>query len=109
MEKQLNVGERLIILQLLPKEGNFTTLRLIRDLAAKVGLSADELVEFDLKQDGSQVKWNAEGSKEKPFELKFKEIELITKELQKLDKENKLGFNHFTLFEKFSEEEDANN
>jgi len=105
MEKKLNVGERLIILQVLPKEGNFTTLRLIRDLAAKIGLSADELVEFDLQQDGDRIKWNDAGQEERAFDLKLKEVEIIMAELQKLDNESKLEFRHFSIFEKFSEEE----
>jgi hypothetical protein len=104
MEKKLNVGERLIILQILPKEGNFATLRLIRELNGKVGFSADELIEFEVKQEGDKVSWNAKGIEEIPIDFKEKEIEIIEKELKKLDKESKLEFRHFSIFEKFAGE-----
>jgi hypothetical protein len=101
MEKKLNVGERLIILQILPKEGNFATLRLLRDLSAKIGLSAEELEEFEVKQEETKILWNTKGIEERPIELKTKEIELISKELKKMDKDRKLDFQHFSIFEKF--------
>jgi len=109
MEKKLTVGERLIILQILPKEGNFTTLRLTRDLGNKVGISADEFEEFEIKQEENLIKWNDKGSIEKSIDFKNKEIEIISAELKNLDKEKKLEFRHFSIFEKFIGDEDANN
>jgi len=109
MEKKLNIGERLIILQILPKEGNFATLKLIRDLVNKIGISADEHTDFELKQEGDKLSWNAKGSEEKSIDFKIKEIELISNALEKLDKEKKLEFSHFSVFEKFAEAEDDNN
>ena len=101
MEKKLNVGERLIILQMLPKEGNFTTLKIIRDLVNKVGISAEEYTEFGVEQISDKVTWNLNGSKEKAIDFKQKEIEVISDVLEDLDKASKLEFKHFSLFEKF--------
>ena len=108
MEKKLNVGERLIILQILPKEANFITLRLIRDLSGKVGLSADEFIDFDMKQEGDKISWNNKGSEEKSIDFREKEIDIIENELKKLDRENKLEFKHFSIFEKFAGDKYAN-
>ena len=109
MEKKLNIGERLIILQILPKEDNFATLKLIRDLVNKIGISADEHSDFELKQNGDKIIWNEKGSEEKSIDLKNKEIEVIITALEKLDAESKLEFRHFSIFEKFKEEENDNN
>jgi len=104
MEKKLSIGERLIILQLLPQEGNYATLKLIRDLGNKIGISADEHTEFELTQVGDKISWNEKGKEEKPIDLKIKEIEIITAALEKLDSEKKLEFRHFSIFEKFGGE-----
>lgn len=109
MEKMLNVGERIVLMQLLPKEGNFATLRLLRDMNAKIGLSADELTEFEVVQEGINTKWNQKGLNLVPIDFKNKEIEIITKGLNALDKDNKLDLNQLTLFEKFVSDEDTSN
>jgi len=107
MEKKLNVGERIILLQILTKEGNFATLRIVRDLASKIGLSADDWTEFGIVQEDGKVTWNEKGKEEVSIDFKQKEIEIITKELKEMDKESKLEFRHFSVFEKFAGEEDA--
>ena len=101
MEKKLNVGERIIISQILPKEGNFVTLKLIRDLQSKIGITADEHSEYEIVQENDIVRWNEKGKEEKSFDFKTKELEIISKELEKLDEDNKLNYQHFSIFEKF--------
>jgi hypothetical protein len=90
MNAQLNVGERMIILSVLPKEGSIITIKLIRDLISRLGLSAEEFVEFGIKQDGSSLKFNEKGQKRLDFELHDAEIELIRKSLKELDSKGKL-------------------
>jgi len=107
MKIEMNVKERLTVLGLLPKEGNFLTLRLIRDLATKLGLSADEHKEFAIKvnTESNSVNWNAKGNEPKGINFKIKEIELINKALIKLDKEEKLTEVHYSIYKKFVEED----
>ena len=104
MEKKLNVFERMMLMKILPREGNFATLRLVRDLVHKLGLSAEEMDEFDVKVDDSGLaKWNAKGNEERTIEMKEKEVECIKEALLKLDKSNKLDMQHYSIYEKFSE------
>ena len=108
MEIKLNVYERLLAMQLLPQEGNYITLKLIRDLSSKLGLSADEMKEYDIKQlqdkEGkSQVSWNAKGNEGKDIDFKEKEVDLIKDVLAGFDKDKKLEQKYFTLYEKFVE------
>jgi len=102
MKTDLNVIERLTVMDLLPKEGSFVTLKLIRNLLEKIGFTGEELVEYELKQEGNLASWNIEkGKVGKPFEFGKKEEEVIASSLRKLDEEKKLEQRHVSLFEKF--------
>ena len=104
MEVQFNVLERLVLSNVLPKEGNFTTLRLVRQL--REALSFDELEHKKLGfiQDGEQVRWNENAKLVKGFKIGEKMMDLISDTLKKLDKDEKLRDEHFSLYEKFVEE-----
>ena len=39
----LNVGERLLALQILPREGNFLTLAVKRELISKLGITPEDI------------------------------------------------------------------
>ena len=103
----LTVLERLVLLNLLPKEENFATLKLMR--VAKETLSFNDIENQKLKfnQVGDQVNWNEEAAKEisEHFEIELGEVVsiLIAEELKKLNEEKKLTDSHFTLYEKFVE------
>ena len=47
---KLNVFERLMAMGLLPKEGSYVTLRIQRELTTKLGMSEEELKEFDIRR-----------------------------------------------------------
>ncbi len=98
---QLNVPERLVLMGLLPKEGNFITLKTIRDTMDLIGFKEEDLKLYEIKQNGEQTNWNKKGNEEKEFDLGEKATNLKIEALQKLDKENKLIQNQFSLFEKF--------
>lgn len=107
-KKELNVGERIVALSVLPKEGNFVTLRLVRNLGEKLGLSADEHEKYEIKinTETGIASWNKKGIEELVgLEFKNKEVEIIRTALEELDKEQKLKNEHFSLYEKFVEGE----
>ena len=99
----LNVLERLVLSNVLPKEGNFTTLKLVRQL--REALSFDELEHKKLNfiQDKDQVRWNESADVVKNFEVGETVMKMIADTLEKMDKEEKLRDEHFSLYEKFVE------
>jgi len=101
MKVGLNVGERFMVLSIMPKEGSFLTLRLIRTLVLKVGLSAQEIKDFEASEKGGVVKWNPKGSIPVDIEFDDVELEVIRKELRKMDAESKIPIEMFSIYEKF--------
>lgn len=103
MKVQLTVFERLILQNLLPKEGNFVTLRLMRVL--KEALSFDELEnkKLEFKQEGDRLTWNQEAADGIVKEVEIGETmeNLIVKTLKDMDEKSKLTPDHVTLYEKF--------
>lgn len=107
----LNVLERLVLLNLLPKEGDFTTLKLVR--VAREDLSFNDIENQKLKftqakgpDDKGQVTWNMEAAKEmskREFQIGEVMTIKIVDELKKLNDGGKLTDEHFTLYEKFVE------
>ena len=93
--------ERLTLLSILPKEGNFVTLKVLRSLTSNLGLSESELKEFDVKQNDQQVTWNEKGNEEREIEIGEKATDIIVEALKKLDDEKKLTEQHFSVYEKF--------
>ena len=106
----LNVLERLVLLNLLPKEGDFTTLKLVR--VAREGLSFNDIENQKLKftqgegpEGKGQVSWNMEAGKEIERDIPLGEVMTIkiVEALKKFNTEGKLTDEHFTLYEKFVE------
>ncbi len=98
---KLNVPERLTLLQVVPKEGSFLTLKIVRDLTSTLAMNDEEFKEFGITQDGDQIKWNLKGLQEKEVEIGEKATDIIVEALKKLDQDKKLEQRHLSLYEKF--------
>jgi len=105
MKRKLSVVERIVLLNLLPKEGNFNTLKLIRVARESLSFNDIENQKLKFKQNGDQVVWDVQGAIDidAHFEAEIGETanQLIVDELTKLDKEGKLTDEIFSLYEKF--------
>ena len=98
---ELNILERITILQILPQEGNFTTLKIVRDLQASLAPSEEEFKEFEIKQVDNMTTWNEKGREGKEITIGEKASDVVMEALEKLDKEKKLTANHISIYEKF--------
>jgi hypothetical protein len=101
MRVGLGVGERLMVLGVLPKEGNFVTLKVIRNLIDKLGLTTEEIEKFEVIQEGGQVTWKQEGNLPIDFDFDNVEVDIIKHELKKMDSENRLKVELLPVYEKF--------
>lgn len=101
MKVKLNIPERIVLLGVLPKEGSFLTLKIIRDSQSIIAPSAEEIVNFDIRQVDEKVTWNEKGLEEVEFDFNQPVVDLVSKQLVELEKSNRLSMNHFSLYEKF--------
>jgi len=98
---ELTVVERLILLNLLPKEGSFINLKLLRTARENLSFDEKEVKTLNFVQNGEQVSWDMSANVIKEVEVGETVTNLIVTELKKLDGEGKLKDEHFSLFEKF--------
>ena len=111
MKLKFNLHERLVFLNILPKENSFATLRILREVAKEVGITDEEYKYYGITtvKDG-KVSFNPEKSaEEKEFKIRQVALELVKKELKKLDTEEKLTGEHFSLYEKIFDEKVEDN
>jgi hypothetical protein len=99
----------LVLLSILPKEGNFMTLRLIRKARENSSFSDAENKKLAFVQDGDQIRWNETEARQivKDIELGDTVTNIVIEALKKLDKDGKLRDDHFSLYEKFVESSDG--
>ena len=101
MKVELNLAERIALMEILPEEGNFITLKIIRDLKSLIGMKETDFKKFGIVQEGDKITWNPEGNKGVEFEIEEKSEEIIRESLEGLNKKSKLAERHLNLYEKF--------
>jgi len=112
----LTVVERMVIPRILPTQGDFRTLRIVKRINAKVELTDDEVEVLNVRQVGDRLHWR-DGTEEdvsdeereilytlvkegKEIELEEAELELLREELRKLNDSKRLEMNMISLYEK---------
>jgi len=99
---ELNVKQRLVLLQVVPVEGvRMTDLRIARELQLKLGFTEEEQVRFGFVQEDTRLIWNEK--EDVPVDIKIgpRAHVLIQDALKKLDEEKKLTLDHIELWDLF--------
>lgn len=100
---QLTLRDRLIILNILPTEGNFITMTAKHDLIEKIKVTQDEIVSLKIEStpEGG-IKWDGTKDEEKEFEITELELKLVKEKLKKLDEEGKLNDDILIIYKKIN-------
>jgi len=98
---KLGTFERLILLNIMPKEGDFTTLKIIRKMQDDLGFSEEEHKALQFKQNEGRIQWIQDADVEKEVNFGEKATDIIVGVLKKLNEDKKLTQEHFSLYEKF--------
>ena len=104
---ELGVQDRLILLNVLPKEGDFTTLKILRDLQSNLSFTEEELKVLNFENSEQGTRWSTEGAKlleNVDISIGNKANAMIVDALQKLSADKKLTIAHLQTFEKFVED-----
>ncbi len=99
----LTVRERLVILSILPKEGDFLTLKVLRKLQGDLSFTEEELKQYNFIEGEGVVTWDDKVEQTKEIPLSMKATEIIVKALTTLNNIGKLKMEHFDIYEKFME------
>ena len=92
----------MILLNILPKEGDFTTLKIVRKMREDLSFSEEEHKALDFKQvDEGRIQWKQDADKPKEISIGEKATDIIVEVLKKLNDDKKLQDQHYSLYEKF--------
>lgn len=100
---ELKVFDRLMLLNILPTEGNFLTLKIVTQLRQDLSFTEEELKRFEIVQDGGSVTWNRIADEPKEVAIGEKATDIIVEALKKLNDTKKLTMQHYKLYERFIE------
>jgi len=104
-EIQLDIGNRLRLLGMLPREGDFLTLKVLRELKEALALSEEEKQRVGLMEiPGGMIRWDTKREKEQSLKyiVLFDTMEsIIVKTLKDLDSKKKLTEDQLELYEYF--------
>lgn len=99
----LSVLDRVVILNILPAEGNMVTLLALRQLKESVVFSEFENSKLDVKIENGNLFWNKEKEENKDVEISASMRGLIETALKKMDAEGKLTEQMVDTYQKFIE------
>lgn len=104
VKMKLGVKDRLMIAQILPREGNLITQRLIRDIGQKTELTQTEMDAVKMKPVPSGgVTWDDKLEKflgQKMFKFTDTEMGFLKDQVKKLDETKKITRDQFLLCER---------
>jgi hypothetical protein len=102
---KLRVADRLILLNILPQEGDITTLRILRDLKGRLSFSEDELAALEIKSIDGGTFWKQDADKEVEIEIGQKANGLICDAFRILNEQKKLRADFLPVYERFIKED----
>lgn len=111
---ELTVFERLLLLNVLPREADLTTLKVVRQLREDLSFSEGELAALHFRHPGEtlddgtavpegRIQWNRAADALKTIEIGPAASTVIVTRLRELDRQKKLTEAHLTLCDKFLE------
>lgn len=97
----LGVRERLVLLNILPKEGNAITLRILKEFQMELSFTEDEKAAISLKDGDGRLTWDEKSATEKEIEVGTTMNEIIVGTLSRMDASKSLTMDHLPLYERF--------
>jgi hypothetical protein len=99
---KLSILERLVLGNILPQKGNYTTMIAVKEIRDKIAITLEEIKKYEIVSDEQQTRWSKEGEHYE-IDVEFgKTLSVIIKEaLQEKNKTNELTQEMISLYEKF--------
>lgn len=106
---QLNLSERLQVIEILPREGNIISLRLVHDLKQKLSPTQKEIKDWKITVIGQgQIQFLPKANQSRKKLTFFPaEIDLIKKQFTDLSNQNKLSVDMLGVYDIFFKNADS--
>ena len=101
MKFNLNILERVVIMNILPRTGSFVNVRAAKNTGKILMITDEERKELDLQVNGGTTTWNDKGKEEKQFEIPPSSVKIIRDTLKDLDAKGQLPMDAISAYEKF--------
>jgi len=104
---ELTIAERFVLLNMLPQQGDITTVKIVRRLREALSFSEQEHVDYEIhtEPDGNGrafFRWNpSKSGAVKDVEIVGVGRKLVVEALQRMEQEKSLTESHVTLWDKF--------
>ena len=98
---KLSVFERLMLLSILPAEGDIITIRIRRELRDALSFSEAENKKLDFERDEEGIHWNQDADCSKDVVIGKKARELIVEALEELAEAKKFTDQHLDVYDRF--------
>lgn len=101
---KLLMHERLNLLSILPEAGDFTTLKIVRELRESLAPSEEEHEALNIRQEEKRIVWDMPKDPEtlyRDIQIGKKAEGIVVAALEKLNEDKKLTDQFFSLYEKF--------
>lgn len=102
----LNVKQRLLLLNILPNEGNYDTLKIVRDQQDALSFTEEEYKGLQIKRDGDRYTWDEANDPLVDIPIGEVAVSIIRRALRLLDEEGLLKVEFLPLYEHFVEGEE---
>ena len=97
---KLTVNDRVILLGVIPLQGDYTTLKIIQDMRGELSFSEEDHKILKFRQEGEMTYWE-EGLENKEINFGEKATDIIVDAFKKLNEQKKLRIEHMELYERF--------
>ena len=104
MQYTLSVKARLVLVGILPPEGDLTTIRIVRELREGLSFTEGEHKGLQVRQEDGRLMWQEGAVPDKSIDVGPKAQEVVRAALEKLDDEKKLTADHLELVDLFEYE-----
>lgn len=96
---KLNVLERLVALSILPKEGDYATLKVLNQLRLSLSFTDEEFKRWGITNEAGKMTWQENGEEEIPIGEKATDI--VIDALKSKNRAKALTQEAMSLYEKF--------
>jgi len=97
----LSVFDRLVLLKVLPKEGDYATLKILTNLRLALSFSEEEIKAREIVSDPIAGRTSWKDGAEADILIGEKATDIIVAALKRLDQEKKLTVEDMSVYEKF--------